>query len=147
MKAPDFNAMDLKGNPVNLSKYEGNIVVIDFWATWCDPCIQEFPEVKKMYRTFRDRGVQFIGVSLDNEIEELKDFVRGEKVEWLQIFEGMRWKGRISKMYSVEKIPIMFVLDQESRVRYIGNDKKKITRVITRLLSESKQDVEPPMVR
>jgi peroxiredoxin len=147
MKAPDFNVMDFKGNRVNLSEYKGNIVVIDFWATWCDPCIQEFPEVKKMYRTFRDRGVQFIGVSLDDEIEELKGFVRGEKVEWLQIFEGMRWKGRISKMYNVEKIPIMFVLDQESMVRYIGNDKKKITRVIARLLSESKQDVEPPMVR
>ena len=147
MKAPDFNVMDFKGNRVHLSEYKGNIVVIDFWATWCDPCIQEFPEVKKMYRTFRDRGVQFIGVSLDDEIEELKGFVRGEKVEWLQIFEGMRWKGRISKMYNVEKIPIMFVLDQESRVRYIGDDKKKITRVIARLLSESKQDVEPPMVR
>ena len=147
MKAPDFNVMDFKGNRVHLSEYKGDIVVIDFWATWCDPCIQEFPEVKKMYRTFRDRGVQFIGVSLDDEIEELKGFVRGEKVEWLQIFEGMRWKGRISKMYNVEKIPIMFVLDQESMVRYIGNDKKKITRVIARLLSESKKDVEPPMVR
>ncbi|KKM72406.1 hypothetical protein LCGC14_1420840 [marine sediment metagenome] len=147
MKAPDFNTMDLKGNLVHLYKYKGNIVVIDFWATWSDPCIQEFPEVKKMYRTFRGRGVQFIGVSLDDEIEDLKGFVRGEKVEWLQIFEGMRWKGTISKMYNIEKIPIMFVLDQESRVRYIGNDKKKITRVIARLLSESKQDVEPPMVR
>jgi peroxiredoxin len=147
MKAPDFNAMDLKGNPVNLSKYEGNIVVIDFWATWSDHCIQAFPEVKKMYRTFRDRGVQFIGVSLDDEIGELKGFVGGRQVEWPQVFEGMRWKGTISKMYNVEKIPIMFVLDQESRVRYIGSDKKKITRVIARLLSESKQDVEPPMVR
>jgi tetratricopeptide (TPR) repeat protein len=147
MKAPDFNTMDLKGNRVHLSEYKGNIVVIDFWATWSDHCIQEFPKVKKMYRTFRDRGVQFIGVSLDDEIEDLKGFVGGMKAGWPQIFEGMRWKGRISKMYNVEKIPIMFVLDQESRVRYIGDDKKKITRVIARLLSESKQDVEPPMVR
>jgi alkyl hydroperoxide reductase subunit AhpC len=100
-----------------------------------------------MYRTFRDRGVQFIGVSLDDEIEDLKGFVGGMKAGWPQIFEGMRWRGTISKMYNVEKIPIMFVLDQESRVRYIGGDKKKITRVIARLLSESKQDVEPPMVR
>jgi peroxiredoxin len=148
MKAPDFNAMDFKGNPISLSKYEGSIVVIDFWATWCDPCLQEFPKVKKMYRTFKGRGVQFIGVSLDDEIEDLKGFVAGNKVEWPQIFEGMRWKGTVSKTYNVEKIPIMFVLDRESRVQYIGNDKKKITRVITKLLSKSEQEVEePPMLR
>ena len=148
MKAPDFNAMDFKGNPISLSKYKGNIVVIDFWATWCDPCLQEFPKVKKMYRTFKGRGVQFIGVSLDDEIEDLKGFVAGNKVEWPQIFEGMRWKGTVSKIYNVEKIPIMFVLDRESRVQYIGNDKKKITRVITKLLSKSEQEVEePPMLK
>jgi peroxiredoxin len=148
MKAPDLNAMDFKGNPISLSKYKGNIVVIDFWATWCDPCLQEFPKVKKMYRTFKGRGVQFIGVSLDDEIEDLKGFVAGNKVEWPQIFEGMRWKGTVSKTYNVEKIPIMFVLDRESRVQYIGNDKKKITRIIAKLLSKSEQEVEePPMLR
>ncbi len=145
MKAPDFNGTDFNGNPVYLSKYKGNIIVIDFWATWCDPCIQEFPEVKKMYRTFKNRGVQFIGVSLDDEIEDLKGFVGNMKVEWPQVFEGMRWKGRISKLYNVEKIPIMFVLDQEGRIQYIGNDKKKITQVISKLLSRSKQG--KPMVR
>ncbi len=148
MKAPDLNAMDFKGNHISLSKYKGSIVVIDFWATWCDPCLQEFPKVKKMYRTFKGRGVQFIGVSLDDEIEDLKGFVAGNKVEWPQVFEGMRWKGTVSKTYNVEKIPIMFVLDRESRVQYIGNDKKKITRVITKLLSKSEQEVEePPMLR
>ncbi|MHC4182668.1 MAG: redoxin domain-containing protein [Planctomycetota bacterium] len=147
MKAPDFNVMDFNGDPVNLSKYKGNIVVIDFWATWCDPCLQEFPKVKKMYRAFKGRGVQFIGVSLDDEIEDLKGFVGVEKIEWPQVFEGMRWKGTMSKMYNVEKIPIMFVLDRESRVQYIGNDKEKITRVIAKLLSKSQQEVEPPMVR
>ncbi len=148
MKAPDFNVMDFNGDPVNLSKYKGNIIVIDFWATWCDPCLQEFPKVKKMYRTFKGKGVQFIGVSLDDEIEDLKGFVTGNKVEWPQVFEGMRWKGTVSKIYNVEKIPIMFVLDRESRVQYIGNDKEKITRVIAKLLSKSEQEVEePPMLK
>jgi peroxiredoxin len=148
MEAPDLNVMDFKGNLISLSKYKGNIVVIDFWATWCDPCLQEFPKVKKMYRTFKGKGVQFIGVSLDDEIEDLKGFVAGNKVEWPQVFEGMRWKGMVSKTYNVEKIPIMFVLDRESRVQYIGNDKKKITRVIAKLLSKSEQAVEePPMLK
>jgi peroxiredoxin len=146
MKAPDFHVLDFKGKPLSLSRYIGNIIVIDFWATWCDPCIQEFPEVKKMYMTFKGRGVQFIGVSLDDEIEDLKGFVGGYEVEWPQVFEGMRWRGTVSKIYNVEKIPMMFVLDREGRIQYIGNDKKKITQIIARLLSESKQDVDP-MVR
>lgn len=146
MNAPDFNVMDFKGNPLSLSRYKGNIVVLDFWATWCDPCIQEFPEVKKMYMTFKGSGVQFIGISLDDEIEDLKGFVSSYKVEWPQVFEGMRWRGTVSKIYNVEKIPMMFVLDREGRLQYIGNDKKKATRIIARLLSESKQDFDP-MIR
>ncbi len=139
MKAPDFNVLDFQGNPISLSQYKGKVVVVDFWATWNDYCLQEFSKVKKMYRTYKDKGVQFIGISLDDEIEDLKSFVGMNKVEWPQVFEGMRWKGRISKMYNIEKIPIMFVLDRESRIRYIGADKKKITRVVARLLTKPKQ--------
>ena len=139
MSAPNFNVMDFKGDSVNLSDYKGKIVVIGFWATWFDPCIQEFSKVKKMYRTFRDREVQFIGVSMDDEIEDLRSFVMQKQIEWPQVFEGMRWKGAISKMYNVEKIPMMFILDREGKVRYIGDDTKKITRVIAKLLTEPKR--------
>lgn len=139
IEAPTFNVMDFKGTPVDLSKYKGNIVVIDFWATWCDPCLQEFPKVKKMYSKFKDKGVQFIGVSLDDDIEDLRGFVKQEEVEWPQVFDGKRWKGAIPSLYHIQLIPTMIVLDRESRVRYIGSDAENASQIVTTLLSESKE--------
>ncbi len=138
-EAPAFNVTDFKGNPVDLSKYKGNIVVLDFWATWCEPCIQEFPNVKKMYGKFKDKGIQFIGISLDEDIEDLRGFVKQEDVEWPQIFDGKRWKGAIPLLYHIQIIPTMVVLDRESKVRYIGSDMENVTQIMTALLSESKE--------
>ena len=139
MEAPTFNTMDFSGKPVDLAKYKGNIVIINFWATWGDPCIQEFPNVKKLYSKFKDKGVQFIGVSLDDDIGDLRGFVKQEDVDWPQIFDGKRWKGAIPSLYHIQAIPTMFVLDRENKIRYIGNDTESVTRIVTTLLSESKE--------
>ncbi|HHT9136910.1 MAG TPA: redoxin domain-containing protein [Candidatus Wunengus sp. YC60] len=138
MEAPTFNVADVNGNPVDLSKYKGNIIIIDFWATWSDPCIQEFPNVKKMYAKFKGKGVQFLGVSLDDDIEDLRGFVKQFDVEWPQIFDGKRWAGEIPSLYHIQATPTMYVLDRENKVRYIGSDTESITRIVTTLLSESK---------
>lgn len=138
MEAPTFNVTDFQGKQVDLSKYKGSVVVMDFWATWCDPCIQEFPKVKNMYNKFKDKTVQFIGVSLDDDIEDLRGFVKQEEIEWPQIFDGKRWKGVLPSMYHIQIIPIMLVLDRESKIRYIGSDTETVTRIVTTLLSESK---------
>ncbi|TLD41436.1 MAG: Thiol:disulfide interchange protein [Candidatus Jettenia ecosi] len=137
-EAPTFSAMDFKGNQIDLSKYRGNIVILDFWATWCDPCLEAFPKVKNMYNKFKDKGVQFIGVSLDDDIENVRGFVKQEKVEWPQLFDGKRWKGVLPGLYRVNIIPTMFVIDRESKIRYMGSNLESATQVVMTLLSESK---------
>ena len=134
MTAPDFHTKDFEGNPVNLSKYEGQIIIMNFWATWNDQCLKELPEIKKLYRKLKGPGIQFIGVSSDDNIEDLKGFVRQHNIEWPQICEEMRYKGMMSKLYDVNRIPIMFVLDQKGKVQYIGNKKEKITQIVTALI-------------
>ena len=94
--------------------------------------------MKIMYNKFKGKGVQFIGVSLDDDIEDLRGFVKQEEIEWPQIFDGKRWKGVIPSLYHVQAIPIIFVLDRENRIRYIGSDTESATRIVTTLLSESK---------
>ncbi|MGQ3685998.1 MAG: redoxin domain-containing protein [Candidatus Loosdrechtia sp.] len=138
-EAPSFTGMDLKGNTIDLAKYKGDIVVIDFWATWCDPCMQEFPKFKKVYNKFKTRGIKFIGVSLDDDIRDLNGFVEQEGIEWPQIFDGKRWKGTVPGLYRVLAIPMIFVLDRESRIRYIGSSTENVSQVLTTLLSESKE--------
>lgn len=138
MAAPEFNIADFKGNPIKLSEYKGNIVVLYFWATWNDLCLKSLPEIKKIHKRFKDRGVQFIGISQDDDIDELKGFVGVNQVDWPQVFEGMRWKGTISKMYNVHKIPAVFVLDHKGKICYMGNNNKKISTVLTNLIARSK---------
>jgi len=134
VKAPDFHTKDFEGNQISLSEYEGQIVVMNFWATWNDQCIQELSEIKKLYRRLKGTDVQFIGISRDDEIEDLKSFVRQHNIKWPQIFEGVRYKGMMSKLYDVNRIPIMFVLDQKGKIQYIGNKKEKITQIVTALI-------------
>jgi len=134
MSAPDFHTKDFEGNPVNLSQYEGQIIIMNFWATWNDQCLKELPEIKKLYRKLKGPDVQFIGISSDDNIEDLKGFVRQHNIEWPQICEEMRYKGMMSKLYDVNRIPIMFVLDQKGKVQYIGNKKEKITQIVTALI-------------
>jgi peroxiredoxin len=132
--APDFHTTDLDGNPLSLSKLEGKIIVMNFWATWNDQCLEKISEIKQLYRKLKGPDVQFIGISRDDEIDDLKGVVLQKNIEWPQIFEGMRYKGTMSKLYDVRKIPITFVLDQQGRVQYIGNSKDKITQVVTTLI-------------
>jgi len=134
MSAPDFHTKDFEGNPVNLSQYEGQIIIMNFWATWNDQCLKELPEIKKLYRKLKGPDVQFIGISSDDNIDDLKGFVRQHNIEWPQICEEMRYKGMMSKLYDVNRIPIMFVLDQKGKVQYIGNKKGEITKIVTALI-------------
>ncbi|MCP4267386.1 MAG: redoxin domain-containing protein [Candidatus Brocadiaceae bacterium] len=142
MLAPDFHTKDYKGNKISLSEYEGKIIVMHFWATWNDRCLKEFPEIKKLYRKLKGPDVQFLGISRDDQIDDLTGFVLQQNIDWPQIFEGMRHKGMMSKLYDVHKIPITFVLDQSGRVQYIGNSNEKITQVVTTLIvrGEKKSD-------
>jgi peroxiredoxin len=134
MTAPDFHTKDFEGNPVNLSLYEGQIIIMNFWATWNDQCLKELPEIKKLYRKLKGPDIQFIGISSDDNVDDLKGFVRQHNIKWPQICEGMRYKGMMSKLYDVNRIPIMFVLDQKGKVQYIGNKKKKIEQIVTTLI-------------
>jgi len=134
MHAPDFHTEDYKGNSISLSKFEGKIVVMHFWATWNDNCLEKLPEIKQLYRKFKGPDVQFIGISRDDDIDDLKGVVLQKNIEWPQIFEGMRYKGMMSKLYDVRNIPIIFVVDKQGRVQYIGSKNEKITQIITTLI-------------
>lgn len=137
--APPFNVMDIEGNPVDLSKHKGNITILHFWATWGAPCIQEFPKVKKMYNKFKNKGVLFVGISLDDDIEDLRGFVKQETVDWPQVFDGKRWKGTLPSLYNVQRIPMIVVVDRENKVRYLGDEVENASQIVTTLLSESKE--------
>ena len=135
--APDFVAEDLAGNEIVLSELRGNVVLIDFWATWCPPCIAELPNVKRIYRRNKDKDFRVLGISLDSELPELEAFLKGSDIEWPQIFEEAVPQGSIADAYGVEYIPATYLLDRNGIIRYVDLRDMELERAVAKLLNET----------
>ena len=116
-KAIDFNMKDLDGNDLSLEKYRGNVILLDFWAVWCKPCIAEMPNVKQVYEKYKDDNFQIIGISLDESRDTLVDYLEKEGITWPQVFDGNGWKNQVAEMYGIRAIPQMYLIDGEGVVR------------------------------
>ena len=111
-----FTAVD--GREVDFAKLRGKVVLVDFWATWCGPCIAELPNIKKVYAEYHAKGFEIVGISLDREQDRQKlvDFCAKEQMPWPQHFDGKYWKNDIAVSYGITGIPAMFLLDQSGRL-------------------------------
>jgi len=111
-----FTALD--GRWVDLASLRGKVVLIDFWATWCKPCIASMPHLKEMYDKYHDKGLEMIGISLDNkEMEaQVKQVVEKQGLPWPQRFEGMGMNDPLAKLYSISALPTVWLLDKDGKI-------------------------------
>ena len=100
-----FTAAD--GSPVDLSTLRGHVVLIDFWATWCPPCMQEVPNVVATYRKYHDQGFDVIGVSLDEDKQAMLSVAQSCGMTWPQYFDGQGWDNRLAASFGIRSIPTM----------------------------------------
>ena len=112
--APNFSATDIDGSPISLKDYRGKVVLLDFWATTCGPCIGEMPNVKKVYDAYRDVGFDVIGVNLDTDEADLHEFLKVCDLPWRQIFGGQ--ESPLKKLYRVRGIPSPWLMDKDGKV-------------------------------
>ncbi|MDE2954907.1 MAG: carboxypeptidase regulatory-like domain-containing protein, partial [Gemmatimonadota bacterium] len=129
--APEFEALRLDDSTFRLADYRGKkAVLIDFWATWCGPCIDEIPMIKSIAETYRDQGLEVVGVSLDYDEQALRDFVKEEKLSYVQVFDKEKAQ-TISKSYGVWGIPSVFLVDKNGVINAMklrGNRTKEAVK-------------------
>lgn len=117
--APDFSLPDVKGRKLSLSSYRGKVVLLDFWATWCDPCRDEIPRFIDLQNKYGNRGFQIIGVSMDDDWQPVREFYQQFKINYPVVLGN----AKIGDLYGgVLGLPIAFVIDREGRIssKHIG---------------------------
>ena len=136
-KAINFNMKDLDGNDLSLEKYQGNVILLDFWAVWCGPCIAEMPNVKQVYEKYKDDNFQIIGISLDESRNTLVGYLEKEGITWPQVFDGNGWKNQVAEMYGIRAIPHMYLIDGEGVVRKSGVRGHALEPAVAELVQEN----------
>jgi peroxiredoxin len=112
--APGFNLRNLKGNYQSLDSFSGQVVVLNFWATWCIPCRIEMPSFEKLYRRYRSEGVVVLAVTLDkNSKKKVKSFVDEHGISFPILLDE---EGKVERLYPSMTIPFTYVIDREGRV-------------------------------
>ena len=119
-KFPDFDEKDLAGKSLKVANYKGKVLLVDFWATWCGPCVRELPNVLKTYEEYHAKGFEIIGISLDQDKAKLTSFLEQQKMSWQQYFDGQGWGNKLAGKYGITGIPATFLLNGEGTI--IGRD-------------------------
>lgn len=134
--AKDFTVTLQDGTEFRLSEHQGKVILIDFWATWCPPCREEMPNLKKIYAAQKEKGFEIMGISLDSSEEALKEYVKKEEIPWLISFSGEAWLDANAKMYNVNSIPSVWLVDKKGVLRYFDIHGEDIEKAVLKLLAE-----------
>jgi thiol-disulfide isomerase/thioredoxin len=132
----------LTGGELDWASYRGKVVLVDFWATWCGPCVAELPNVKECYEKYHEKGFDVVGISLDQGRDVLEKFVQKEKLPWTQLFDddvqkGEGWSHPMVRYYGIDAIPAAILLDKEGKVVSMAARGEDLPKLVEKLLGKA----------
>jgi peroxiredoxin len=119
--APDFALKSSTGENLRLSEYRGEVVMVNFWATWCGPCRQEMPLLDELYQRYQRVGFNLLGVNIDDDSRRAMQMIAELGVNFPVLFDDRK---EVSKLYEVEAMPVTVLIDREGNVRYVHHGYK-----------------------
>lgn len=130
----------ITGTTITREGLKGQVVIVDFWATWCGLCVPEMPHMKELYAKYHDEGVEFIGISLDQPeenggLEALKKYVDENEIAWPQYYQGNGWDSEFSTSWGINSIPTLFAVDKKGNLHTV-QARGKVEELIHELLAD-----------
>jgi len=136
------------GKDFNIESLKGKVVLVDFWATWCGPCLQEMPHVSDMYESYHAKGFEVVGVSLDEKREVLQEFLKENKIPWVQLYSDSDgttgWSNPIAKYYGISGIPTAILIGQDGNVVSLDARAGELTKLLEKLLGPPEAKAAAP---
>ena len=137
-QAPDFTLKSLEGGNLRLEEYRGQVVLINFWASWCGPCRQEMPLLDRLHHRYEDTGFAVLGVNVEGEVKPAQEIVDKTNVTFPVLIDEDQ---KVSEMYNLEAMPSTVVVDRDGIVRYIHRgykpgDEAKYVEIVKELIRE-----------
>ena len=135
-RAPELSGVALRGSPVRLREQRGKVVIVDFWASWCEPCAEAMPALERLYDRYGEHGLVVVGVSVDRDARSARRFLRRVDVSFPVMLDRDH---EIAEQYEPETMPSTFVVDREGRVRHVhagfrSGDARRLEQVVRELL-------------
>jgi len=134
-KAPELSFKTPEGKTLALSSFKGDYLLIDFWASWCPDCRALNPTMVTLYNKYKDKNIDFLGVSFDTDKGALDKYLSTSGITWTQVSEFKKWKEtEISKKYGIKWIPTIYIIDKKGKVVFTSLDEKGLDEKLSELL-------------
>jgi thiol-disulfide isomerase/thioredoxin len=118
-QAPEISLPDKEGRLFHLSDEKGKVVLVDFWASWCEPCRRNNPHLVRLYKKYKTAGLEIIGISIDSKEIDWMEAVHHDKLGWIQVNDNKGWESSSTLLYGVNAIPASYLIDKEGIVQKI----------------------------
>lgn len=136
-KMPEIALPNPEGDTLKLSDYRGNVVLVDFWASWCGPCRQANPHLVKLYKNYKDQGFEIFGVSLDRNREAWLSGIESDNLTWPQVSDLKYWNSSVVKDFGISGIPFTVLVDKDGNILAKGLRGQELENRLDRIFAKS----------
>ena len=135
-EAKDFSLRLLDGSDVSLSDYRGSVLLLDFWSIQCPPCVEEIPTLRALYNELHDDGFEILGISMDEDVDQVRGFASENGMTWLMACSGKGWKDAVVALYDVQAQHSMWLVDRQGTLRYFDVRGEELEKAVRKLSME-----------